>query len=267
VPGPARILAVAVALAIGAGATAARAEPVLPPRVVHVPVGRVLPRGKLHGTLGVNMRVGSMLVFTGGLADLAELELGVTDDLMTCDPCEGDDLSRRHQIPLVAGFKLGVNQGTWHPLQPSLALGVKVSAGGRTLPWADTAAKVAYAYAAASWNLGGGVRLHGGATLSASRHALADGTTFELAASSDTIRPFAGVEVTPSFYPRTTLFADLMWQPELGPTQSRLRWIGGWGARYQALSWGSIELDLRHRQGDDLQGSTVLLRLNGVLPR
>jgi len=35
--------------------------------------------------------------------------------------------------------------------------------------------------------------------------------------------------------------------------------------RYQALSWGSIELDVRHREGDDLGGSTVMVRVNGVL--
>jgi hypothetical protein len=34
--------------------------------------------------------------------------------------------------------------------------------------------------------------------------------------------------------------------------------------RYQALDWGSIELAVRHREGDDLSGSTVMVRVNGT---
>jgi hypothetical protein len=49
------------------------------------------------------------------------------------------------------------------------------------------------------------------------------------------------------------------------PTAWVLRRDRGWGVRYQALSWGSIELDVRHREADDVGGSTVMVRVNGVL--
>jgi hypothetical protein len=267
VPGRAPIAAAAlvVAAALVIGGRAARAEPVLPPRVIDTPVARILPRGAIHGTAGGNHRAGGLLAFTGGLADLAELELGVTDDLPSV-PAPGS-IEREHALPLVAGFKLGVNQGTWHRWQPALALGFRTTAGGRSPAWSDEPAKTSALYAVVGAALGGGVRIDGGATLWASRHRDAAGAVIELDAAPATVRPFIGVALTPSFYPRTTLLADLTWVPELSPTDSRLRWLGAWGVRYQALAWGSIELLVRHREGDDLQGSTVMIRVNGVFPR
>jgi len=261
------IAAIALVLgAIGVG-RAATAEPVRPPRVIDAPVARILPRGKVHGTAGATHRGGGMLAFTGGLADLAELELGVADDVIWCDPCAGDATARGHAWPLVAGFKLGVNQGTWGRLQPALAVGFRTTAGGRPLPWTDATATIAEVYAAVGAAVGAGVSVHGGATAWASRYRGADGAMVELAAAAATVRPFAAIEYTPSFYPRTTLLADVTWVPELQPTATRLRWLAAWGVRYQALGWGSIELEVRHREGDDLQGSTVLVRLNGAFPR
>jgi hypothetical protein len=205
-----------------------------------------------------------MLAFTAGLADIAELELGVADDLAACDPCTGDRPERRALFPLVAGFKMGVNQGTWSRWQPAMALGFRTSAGGRELAWNASTAKVSEAFLALGMDLGYGVKLHGGAALWATRHRDPSGAVLELSASTKTLRPFAAFEYTPPVTPRTTLLGDVAWIPELEPTGARLRWIGGWGARYQALSWGSIELEVRHREGDGLSGSTVVVRLNGV---
>ncbi len=108
----------------------------------------------------------------------------------------------------------------------------------------------ATAFAVASAELGP-VRLHAGA-------AVLDATDLP----GVSVRPGAAVEWTPDIYPRTTLLAELRWAtddamvPEVG-------WRGGWGVRYQALDWGSIELTVRHQQGDDLSGSTVMVRVNG----
>ena len=66
---------------------------------------------------------------------------------------------------------------------------------------------------------------------------------------------------------RCTIAGQKSWMPELARDGVSLRWIAGWGARYQALAWGSIELAVRHREADDLGGSTVLVRINGLLPR
>jgi hypothetical protein len=249
---------------LGIGRLAA-ADPIPPPRVIHAPVARILPRGQVHGTAGVNRRAGGVLVFTGGLADLAELELGVSDELMTCDPCTDADRKREHVWPLVAGFKLGVNQGTWFRGQPALALGFRTTAGGRQLAWNDRPAKLSTAFLAVGAAVGAGISLHAGASLWASRHRDPDGANVELVASTSTIRPFVAFEYTPTFYPRTTLLADVTFAPELEPRASTLRWVGGWGVRYQALRWGSIELAVRHREGDGLAGSTVMVRLNGAI--
>lgn len=262
---------VAIALvvgAIGAGRDVA-ADPIAPPRVIHAPVGRILPAGKVHATAGANATFGAshrgsgMLAFTAGLADIAELELGVADDVLTCEPCT-DRATRKPVWPLVAGFKMGVNQDTWFRHQPALALGFRTTAGGRELPWTGAGAKIAEAYLAASIDVGFGLRLHGGAAMWASRHYDPSGAAIVMKASGKTIRPFAAFEFTPSNFPRTTLVGDVAWIPELDPAKATLRWIGGWGVRYQALSWGSIELEVRHREGDGLAGSTVLVRLDGV---
>ena len=61
------------------------------------------------------------------------------------------------------------------------------------------------------------------------------------------------------------MLADIAWQPELTPSGDRPAWIIGWGVRYQALAWGAIELDVRHREGEGLAGSTVMVRVDGVL--
>jgi hypothetical protein len=37
--------------------------------------------------------------------------------------------------------------------------------------------------------------------------------------------------------------------------------------RYQAFSWGSVELAVRARQGDDLGGATVMARFNAIARR
>jgi hypothetical protein len=66
-------------------------------------------------------------------------------------------------------------------------------------------------------------------------------------------------------YPRSSLLGDIAWQPELDAVRGpALGWVLGVGVRYQAFSWASIELAVRARQGDDLGGSTVLVRVNAA---
>jgi hypothetical protein len=50
------------------------------------------------------------------------------------------------------------------------------------------------------------------------------------------------------------------------PAPPTTEWLAGWGVRYEALSWGAIELDVRHREGEGLAGSTALVRVTGVWP-
>jgi hypothetical protein len=123
-------------------------------------------------------------------------------------------------------------------------------------------ARVASLYLVASARLAG-LHLHAGAAAWDAR-ARSGGRRQRLADGAPPVRPFAALEWTPGRYPRTTVVGDLGWGPELG-ARPALRWIGGWGIRYQALAWGSIELAVRHREGDELAGASVLVRVNAVL--
>jgi hypothetical protein len=82
-----------------------------------------------------------------------------------------------------------------------------------------------------------------------------------------TLRPIAGLELVPPQYPKTTLLVDLAWLPLLEdpPNTTHAEWLIGWGVRYRALSWASIELDVRHREDEGLAASTVFVRVNAVL--
>lgn len=286
-------LLIAVGIAGAAGRSSADPDPVevvLPPRVIHVPTARMLPAGKIHATGGVNHKKGAMAIFTGGLAGVAELELGLSDELQTCDRdgdhrCGGPDF-REHVYPLVAGFKVGVNQGTWFELQPAIALGFRKTFGGKRLSWAadggvlDPRYKLADLYLMASLDVGGGVHLHGGASLWAARHDRQvppgqERDEVELPGpepeapklSKETLCPLGAIEYTPSLYPKTTMMLDVACTVDLEADDSTLRMVAGLGARYQALTWGSIELDVRYREDDGLAGMVVMVRINGVFPR
>ena len=86
--------------------------------------------------------------------------------------------------------------------------------------------------------------------------------------SAAELRPLAGVELHPPMYPRSSLLGDIAWEPELDAAQGPvLRWMLGVGVRYQAFSWASVELAVRARQGDDLGGATVMVRVNAIARR
>jgi hypothetical protein len=224
---PAR--AAIVAAVVVATTARAAAEPPVPrpraPHLLHVPTAWVLSRDTAWARAGADHRGGGVVGVTGSLAGLAEVDLEVARD--------ADDA-----WPGSAAIKLG---GAWRRLAG--AVGVRRSFWGRD---------VAVAYAAASAELGP-VRAHAGG-------AVIDAT----GVPRPGLRPLAGIEWTPAQYPRTTVLADLGWSAAPDADRAALRWTGGWGVRYQALAWGSIELAVRHRQGDGLDGSTVMVRVNGA---
>ncbi|MCE9575751.1 MAG: hypothetical protein K8W52_21555 [Deltaproteobacteria bacterium] len=230
---------------------AAHAQDAAPrgPRVVHVPTAWVLGRDTAWGRAGVDHRGTAMVDLTVALGGLAELDAGLDDTIATCACRDGRALSPASLA--MAGFKLGIARG-----RRGRALGGAL--GFRRSFAAPTA--VAALYAAASAELRG-LRVHAGVMAWDAREAEVTRAT------APHLRPFAALEWTPAPYPRTTLVGDLSWLPELDGNRVTLRWIAGWGVRYQALAWGSIELAVRHRGGDDLGGSTVLVRVNGRLGR
>ncbi len=231
---------------------AAHAQEAAPrgPRVVHVPTAWVLDRDTAWGRAGVDHRGSGMADLTVALGGLAEVDAGLDDAIATCACGDGRVLAPASLG--MAGFKVGVARGR-------RGRGLGAALGFRRSLAAGTTA-IAALYAAGSAELGG-LRAHAGVMAWDARQA-------DVAlATAPRLRPFAALEWTPAPYPRTTLVGDLSWLPELDGHRVSLRWIAGWGVRYQALAWGSIELAVRHRGGDDLGGSTVLVRVNGRLGR
>lgn len=235
--------AIAIAIVVVGGAAPALAEPApRAPQVLHAPTAWVQPRDVVHGEGGVDHRGGGFLRVTGGLAGLADVDLGVSDREVTCDPCDGE---RRATPASIAGAGLKVR--AWSAPRAAVAVGLRRSIAGR-----DAAPALAEAFAVASIDLGL-VRVHAG------------GAATRATGMATSARPLAGLDWTPPQYPKTTVLADLAWAPEAGPDRTAMRWVAGWGVRYQALAWGSIELAVRHREGEGLSGSTVLVRVAGVL--
>lgn len=248
----------ALALAIVAARTAA-ADPVLP-RVLAAPTAWLPPAGTAIGTASLDQRGDGSIDLGVGLGDLASVELGADSDVRDCaqPPCasHGTDNLARPRWQARATFRIGARQDALFAGQPAVALGVRTAI--------DRARRVGEAYVVGSRVIGP-ARLHAGiVALDAGRDTRARMGT--------QLRPLGGVELTPPQYPKTSLLADLAWLPRFEPddavtmaVRTTPEWLFGWGVRYQALGWASIELDVRHREHEGLGASTVMIRINSVL--
>jgi hypothetical protein len=224
------------------------------PRVVTAPTAWLPTAGTAYGNAQLDHRGDGAIDVGLGLGGLAAVEVGEDSEVRRCETtCTGP----QHAIPIRQGratFRLGARQDAWFAGQPALVLGVAESVGG------STGAQVGQAYIVASRTLGPLIAHAGGELLDARAYAGAPrlGTT---------LRPFGALELVPPQYPKTTLMVDLAWLPVVQADRASVEWLIGWGVRYQALTWGSIELDVRHREGEGLAGSTVFVRVNGVWSR
>jgi hypothetical protein len=243
------IISIALGLAFVLASRVAFADPMLP-RVLTTPTAWLPGAGDAYGTAGLDRRGDSSLEVGYGLGGLASVELGTDTDIRACatPPCGTDHLATARWLPHAA-FRIGVHQDAWVPGQPAMVLGVE-----RTIGHSQA---VTQAYVVASRTLGP-IKIHGGVAAFDAR-----GRGARLGA---TVRPVAGFELTPPQYPKTTLVADVAWVPRLDAAPVA-EWVFGWGVRYQALHWGSIELAVRHREAEDLGATTVLVRVNGVWRR
>jgi len=243
----------------GADVTAARRSS----RALHVPTAWLPARDTVHASAGVDHRGVAAGRIDVGLAGIAAVDLGVTDELVYCNPCRGE----RALTPswaAIAGFQLAAPPGAWFRGQPAVGFGLRRSIAARAPGWSATARDVAELFVVASASAGG-VRGHLGVAAWDAAHRGISGQPLRLRTGAlPPVRPFAALEWTPSIYPRTSLVSDVSWVPELGPDDAALRWIAGWGIRYQALSWGAIELAVRHRESDSLAASTVFIRVTGI---
>ena len=223
-------------------------------RVLTVPTAWLAPSGAAAATLGIDHRGDTAAFVTAGLGGLAELEIDEDSDVRGCTECA------MQRTPLRLGraaFRIGAHQDAWLRGMPALVLGVRATFAAYE-PVVG-APRVTDAYVVASRDLGV-ARLHAGV------NALAAGVGDHRSAAA--LRPLAGVELRPPMYPRSSLLGDIAWQPELDAAQGpALRWMLGVGVRYQAFSWASVELAVRARQGDDLGGATVMVRVNAIARR
>ncbi|HEY4182776.1 MAG TPA: hypothetical protein VGM90_38355 [Kofleriaceae bacterium] len=231
-------------------ATAAHADPALP-RVLAVPTAWMPPPGAVVATAGIDRHAAMTADLDIGLGRLASVEVGLDSDSRGCTACsEPTSLSLGR-----AAFRMGARQNALFRGAPALVLGFRTTFSAHGHEFGE--ARVSDAYVVAS-SVYGPVRAHLGGQVTEA--AFGDRTVHMKPRAS----ALAGLEWTPSIYPRTTLLADVAWAPQFSPTEIELEWLAGWGVRYQAFSWGSIELAVRHRQDEGLPQSDVMVRLNGV---
>jgi hypothetical protein len=228
---------------------AVAADPALG-RVIAAPTAWLPTAGGAVGTAGVDQHGYGSIDVGYGLGGIAEVDVGADSAARTCamPPCDTDHQLATERYLARAAFRVGAHQDAWFDGQPALVFGVRTTIGD--------VHRVADAYVVASRTLGL-ASIHAGVVASDARGALA-GPRLGM-----TVRPFTGIELTPPQYPKTTVLADLSWLPDFQPGQPIIKAAVGWGVRYQALRWGSIELDVRQRDGE--WGSpTVMVRVNGV---
>jgi hypothetical protein len=213
--------------------------------VLAVPTAWLPGAGSVVGPAGLDHHGDGLVSLGVGLGGISEVELGVDSDARACAPCTGDPAAEIHLAR--AAFRLGARENEWFTGQPALVLGVHTTIGHDR--------RVGQAYVVASKRLGLAA-LHAGAMVTD-----AEGGGVRMGLE---VRPLVGAELTPPQYPKTTVIADVIWLPRFEPAAPALEYAFSWGVRYQALSWGSIELDVRQREGE-LGSPTVMVRLNCVL--
>ncbi len=238
-----------VAIAI---ARTASADPLLD-HVVTAPTAWLPPEGAAYGDASLDHRGDGSIAVGYGLGGIASVSLGADTDVRTCSapPCTTDHRAQ----PVAMGravFRIGAPADAWFAGQPALVLGAAVTLG-------QDGPRATEAYVVASRALGT-ARLHAGVEM------LDAGAPDEDRMHAQ-LRPLAGLEWTPPQYRKTTLVGDLAWLPRLELPRPAPEWVIGWGVRYQALTWGSIELDVRHREAEGLAASTVMVRVNGIWER
>ena len=240
-------LAIAIVLVLAAHAAA---DPALP-RVLTAPTAWLPAENTVVGMAGLDQRGDGAVDLDYGLGGLAAVELGADTDVRACTmpPCGTANIAPT-EWQARAAFRIGARQDVLFVGQPAVVFGVRTAIGHD---------KVGEAYVVASRVIGL-VRLHAGV-------GAMDAQQRGFAAMGTQVRPLAGLELTPPQYPKTSLMGDVAWLPRYELTTPTPERVIGIGVRYQALAWASIELDVRNRQDEGLQASTVMVRINGVLGR
>jgi hypothetical protein len=244
--------ALTLIVAIACSARIAAADPTVN-RVITAPTAWLPPAGAVIGTAGMDHRFDADIILGYGFGGLASVELGTDTDVRGCTDCS----QRPEPLFLTrAAFRMGARQNAWFTGMPALVLGVRTTVVPITGRDDFERVRVTDAYVVAS-RVVGPLRLHAGGSLV--------DAGFGDYHMGPKLRPLGGFEWTPPQYPKTSLLGDVAWVALLRADKARPEWLAGWGVRYQALPWGSIELAVRHREDEGLGDSTVLVRVNGLL--
>jgi len=245
-----------VGAALGLGAPA-RAEPLAleaSPRLVDLSTA-AHPRAWAHG--GISHRGEASLSLGVGLGTIAAVGGGYDDRLAVGASAA---TATSHAVP-TAWFRIAVPHARWSPYQPALALDLERSFAAETIAIAELrllgtqqltgprVGRLALTIGASLWDVQAG-----------------DAPALGAGPLRAQLRPALGLGWNPVRYPRTTVLAELAWAPTVVATTPRLDARFGWGVRYQALSWATIDLVVRHREAAGLEGSTVMLRAAIVVP-
>ena len=238
-----------LAIAIAAS-RAASADPVLD-HVIDVPTAWLPHAGDAYGSAALDHHAKGSIVLGYGFGGVGALEVGADNDIHQCSapPCNPDNPAGSYTQGFAA-FRMGVPQDRVFYGQPAVLVGYAME----TL---RAHHRVAQAYLVAS-RLLGPVALHSGAQVFDAQDAAG-------MAMGARVVPFGAIEYVPAQYPKTTMMADIGFLPELATPTPVLKSLAGVGVRYQALTWGSIELDWRVRQFEDaISDSAIMVRVNGV---
>ncbi|MEJ7604317.1 MAG: hypothetical protein WKG01_41035 [Kofleriaceae bacterium] len=258
------LVTAAIVPALWVRAGTASADPIAS-RAFTAPTAWLPPANVIVASAGLDMRelvgdsrVDDSLIVSVGLGGIAALELGTDSDIRACVDCTVRPVSTWLGR---AGFRIGARQDAWFAGMPALVLGARTTYTSRS-PFED--ARLAEIYAVASRVLGP-LRAHLGAAISDASHGGSTADGADDVEQGPRLRPLAGLEWTPSQYPKTSLVGDVAWIPRLEETRIEVEWVASWGVRYQAVAWASIELFVRHREEGALADSAVLMRVHGVL--
>jgi hypothetical protein len=212
----------------------------------------------LHGgyaIAGISHRKDPMFDAELGLGPLAAVGFGY-DDRLVIGPTASQAEVKTLQL---MRFRIGVEAHRWSRAQPALDLAFE-----RSIRNDGARAAELHVTATERWSFGSSGALEATAGIG----------LWEIASNNERlsqqpwtarIRPFLGVAWTPPAYPRTALLLEGSFGPAVIADQPRLDWRLGWGARYRAFSWSSIDLVVRNRQSAGLAGSTVMVRLSAEI--
>lgn len=211
-------------------------------RVLLAPTGELPAAGDVIASSSLD-RHGAFALDAGyGLGGIAEVELALADSDargMCTTACQPIELA-------TAAFRFGAPEDAAFVGQPAVVLGVRATI--------DHGVRATTAYLVASRRIDL-ISLHaGGELVTAGNVGTVDPPV--------RIRPLAGFELRPPAFPKTTLLADLTWQPKFDTTAtSELAFA--WGVRYQSLKWAAIELAVRH-DASSFGDPDVFVRVTGT---